>query len=456
MQQNKPSGKLKLSLVAIAVSQIFSLSAYAAQTERERIAELEKKLEKSLTLIEKLSTRLSQVEGSVTTLKLSTRLSQAEDSKTTPPVQNASAEKIATQDERIEQLEKNLLGVSDNAAHHNQLGLPIHGFAAIGYEHSANDPSGRKSGFTLGNVDFYLTPQLGDRVKSLIELNFEYGEAGTLSTDLERMQFGYTFDDALTVWAGRFHTPYGYWHTAYHHGPQIQTSVDRPRFLAFEDEGGILPSHTVGLLASGSVRTGGGRLRYDAFIGNGGRILDKVLDFNAVKDDNQNKAVGGNLNYSFGGALDGLTLGAHALSEQIDGFDGSALTSSTKFNTYGAYAFVERDNWEILSEYYRFRNKDLSGGTGTHSSWAGFAQVAYKLGTAWTPYVRYEKASLDQTDSYFANLESGHSYKRNVVGLRYDLNPVSAVKVEWNQTREQLAAEEQKVNKALVQFTIGF
>lgn len=437
MQANKPSGLLRLSLVAIALSQFLSVSAYAA-SEGERIAELEKKLEKSLALIEQLSSRLSQVEGGKTALPAP-----------------AAAATAATQGERIDQLEKTIIQVSENSAKRNDLGVPLHGFADVGYVQSnSRAAADRKSGFALGTLDVYLTPQFGDRVKSIVELAFEYDAEGGLATDLERLQFGYTFSDAATLWAGRFHTPFGNWNTAFHHGPQIQTSVIRPRFIDFEDKGGILPTHGVGLLASGGLRAGSGKLQYDAYLANGNSITGGVLDFNAFKDDNSNKLVGGNLRYEFGDALEGLTLGAHALSQQVDSRD--AGFASTKMNVFGAFAVLDQGNWEVISEYYRFRNKDLSGTSGTHSSWAGFAQAGYTLAAHWTPYLRLEKAVLDQTDNYFLGQNSGRSYQRQALGLRYNLNPLSALKVELNRTREQLVPAEHKTNEVRLQFAVRF
>ena len=431
---------LRSSVIALAISQLFSISALAGQKEAERIAELEKKLEKSMALIQELSGRLAAIEG-----------------KAAPAPAAASAPvsaKIAEQDNRIEQLEKTIVQVSDNAAKRNDLGVPLHGFADVGYAHSSRDPNGRKHGFTLGNLDVYLTPQFGDRVKSILELVFEYGPDGTLATDLERLQFGYTFSDELTLWAGRFHTPYGYWNTAFHHGAQIQTAASRPRFVSFEDQGGILPAHAVGLQASGATRMGSGKLQYDAYLANGNSISSGVLDFNASKDDNSNKLVGGNVRYAFGGSLDGLTLGLHGLTQQVDSKD-PGTTVSTKLNMVGAFAVLDRDNWEFISEYYKFRNKDLSSGTGTHSSWAGFAQLGYAVSEAWMPYLRLEKASLDQTDNYFALQNSGRSYKSSVVGLRYNVNPQSALKLELNQTTVQEPVE-QNANEARVQFAVRF
>ncbi|MFX6330640.1 hypothetical protein ABTF76_20520, partial [Acinetobacter baumannii] len=89
-----------------------------------------------------------------------------------------------------------------------------------------------------------------------------------------------------------------YWNTAFHHGAQIQTAVLRPKFLEFEDGGGILPAHTVGLWGTGRLRLGDGRIEYDLYAGNGARIIDGMsaapgslprngqLDINLFSDDN--------------------------------------------------------------------------------------------------------------------------------------------------------------------------
>lgn len=175
---------LRFSVIAFAICQIYASNAWAAKGEAERIAELEKKLEKSLQQIEKLSNRLAELEKiskpASTTVPVATPVN-------TPDT--ATAQSIAAQSQRIESIEQNLTQISEAANRPpTNLGVPLHGFADVGYAHSTKSASdGRKRGFVLGNVDFYLTPEFGDRVKSLIELNFEYGEAGSLATDLERV-----------------------------------------------------------------------------------------------------------------------------------------------------------------------------------------------------------------------------------------------------------------------------
>ncbi len=475
MRLRSPVGLFRLTLLSLALSQTCGGNAWAT-SDAERIADLEAKLAQSVQQIERLANRLDQLEKDKTAQIAATPAAPA-----ITPATAATTTTTTEQNARLEAVEHNLAQLADASARTpDNAGVPIHGFLDVGYDNSGKQvDDNRKSGFTLGNADFYLTPDFGGRVKGLLELNFEWNDAGLLTTDTERMQLGYTVSDNLTVWAGRFHTPFGYWNTAYHHGAQIQTSVTRPKMIAFEDEGGFVPSHTVGLWATGSVNWGDGKLDYDAYVGNGQRILSGQLDFNGVRDDNNNKMIGGNLHYRFPGALDGLILGTHAFREQVDSYadilvpgvitnttqavgTSSTPSNSTMVTMFGAYGFYDADDWEIISEYYHFNDKNLSGNTGNHTSWASFAQIGRNLGGNWIPYARYEIAELNQADNYFYSqtigsqtLGSGLSYKREVIGLRYDLTPKSALKVEVNHTDESKDGG-QKYNEAMLQFATRF
>ncbi len=459
----------RMSVVALAINQLCAVQSYAAETQAERTAALEKKLEQSMQQIQALTLRLNQLESAAKTAPV-------------PVVQTPAATEaqISAQEERLNKLEKSVeqtaASTEQAVTDTNILGVPVHGFLAVGYTKLPNKPNqpntlNTKSGFQLANVDFYFAPNFGDQFKAIMELNMEYTEQGILTYDLERFEMGYTFNDMVNIWAGRFHTPFGEWNTAYHHGHYIQTSIDRPRFVAFEDQGGIMPSHTVGMMESGSARVNGGdRFSFDAFMGNGSRIvqaddgnplgisLGNQLEFNPVGDSNGNMAVGGRVSYQINNTL---TLGAHALSEVIDTYDGNNVAqNSTKMNFYGGFYFLEWNDWESIGEFYQFKNKDLSGpngDTGTHSSWAGFAQVSYTFGNIWTPYGRVEKAMLDQTDNYFASLDSGRSYSRQVIGLRWDFNKSAALKFEADHTHElENGIPDDTYNRVRVQLNAKF
>ncbi len=434
---SRPSARLRVAVsLALAQSLLWAGPVFA-QTDSERIAELER-------LVRQLSDKVNE-------------LSQA---KPAAPVDAGATAATAPADPaaaaRIEALERSVTQLTESAGKpQTNVGVPLHGFADVGYTHSqAPAADDRKGGFTMGNLDLFLTPELSERVKMLAEVVIEYGADGTIGTDVERMQLGYTVNDALTLWGGRFHTPYGYWSTAFHHGAQIQTSLMRPRFIDFEDKGGVLPAHTVGIWGTGRTSAGDGKVTYDVFVGNGGRVVDGTLDFQPVRDSNGNKSLGGKLGYEFSGSLAGLALGVHGNAQTVDVYTGGAHTGSDKFRYYGGYGVYDTDDWEVLTEYYRFKDQDNLGGSGSHSSWAGFAQAGRRLDGGWTPYLRYEKASLDQTDPYFFALASGGSYTRTSLGLRYDLTPRSALKLEVNRTDEKRI--DSSYNEVRAQFSVRF
>lgn len=428
----------------LALAAVMASPAQADSSDAARIKELERKLERSLELIEQLSTKISRIEQAST----STREAQSQ---------------VTQQVAKIDAIEKHVseLGSSMSRGSADN-GLPIHGFADIGINKSGENNAtfkGRK-GATLGNFDLYLTPQFGDRVKALVELNFENSDDGNISADLERMQIGYSFSDVATAWFGRFHTPYGYWNTAFHHGAQIQTSVLRPRFLDFEDKGGILPAHTTGGWLTGALGTQNGRVGYDAYVGNAPQI-NGVAAGSTLASNNPSGfsnvvnagtyAGSGTLNMRQGGStsnrssvgfnawfepkvVDGLRLGVHGLRANV--IDDSANLNQTRLNMLGGYFAYLGEPWEALGEYYHFRNQDLSGSSGTHNSWAGYTQLGYNIGK-WTPYARAERTKLDQGDNYFGVQANGRSYKRLAAGLRYDVDPKAALKFELNSTRKE-------------------
>ena len=374
-------------LLALAAS--FSTAAWAAGSAAAtagdaRLQALERKLDNSLQTIDQLAARVHELE---------TQLAREKPAPQAPAAAADEADRLAKVESDLAQMT-----AASSAATSADRGLAMHGFIDVGIgTHNVYDPA--RHGATVGAVDFYLSPQLGERVKGLVEMNVEVAHgSGSVGVDLERTQIGYQFSEAATLWLGRFHTPYGYYNTAFHHGLQIATSLRRPRFLAFEDQGGILPAHTTGLWLTGEARDGDARLRYDLFVGNGQHIIGGTLDPQAAGSFDGQVVVGGRLGLKPGGVLGDLQFGVSYLSGRVSSEDNPGLTRLT---AAGLYAYYDTDSWEHQAEYYLFRNEDLLGGTGTHRSRAGFVQLGYRNGL-YTPYVRYERTALDQTDSYFS------------------------------------------------------
>ncbi len=392
----------------------------------DRVKALEQKLERSLRLIEQLTNRIGELEKKIVPGSAAT----AGVTEPSPPSAGRSAPSIATLQDEIDQISQGL------SVRGIDFGLPIHGFADVqAAASSAADPL-RLRGFNGGTLDLYLTPQFGNRIRSLVEIAVEY-EPGTRSTaiDMERLQLGYTVTDELTLWMGRFHTPFGLWNTSFHHGANLQTSIYRPRFIEFEDRGGIIPAHSVGLWASGKTDVGAGKLTYDAYVSNGPSIRDRELDFNPFTDGDDRKMLGVNLGFQPSGGLHGLSAGLHVFTSRVAIHSASdSIVNRAHLQMVGAYSAYEAKDWEMFAEYYRFFNRDDLADA-RHISHAGFIHAGRSFG-ALTPYLRYERASLDPTDIYFNSQRTGRSYSRHVVGARYALDARSSVKFELSHTDE--------------------
>ena len=423
---------------------------HAATNDSDRIAVLEQKLDQSLQLIHQLSARVHDLEAQAAH---GAPPEADKRSGTAAAAQTGAAAAIAPDTaQRLAKVEQTVNQMAASAGQHAEEGLATHGFADVGIGNH-NAEFSKYQGADVGELDFFLTPRLGSRTRALFELNFEVGSDGTVGVDLERAQIGYQFADSATVWLGRFHTPYGYYNTAFHHGQQIATSLRRPRFIEFEDHGGVMPAHTVGAWLTGSQRVADHRVTYDVYIGNSQRITGGALDMNNAGNTHGSTIVGGNLGLLLSGALDGLKVGVDVFQTRIEDEDQSP-SYVTQLRSYGAYAAYDTDNWEDIAEFHVFSNQDLTGHTGTHHSDAGFVQIGYRAGR-YTPYARYERGAFQQSDHFFAAQTNGSSYYREALGLRFDVDLVSSLKLELAETRltDRVIGS---YDEALLQYAIRF
>ena len=393
----------------------------AAEASPDMI-KLQQELEHSIKMIDALATRVKELESKLAALPAAVAAPPAVVAAAPAAPAPADAARLQAVEQQINQIE-----TANAARQGDDTGLAVHGFADVNIGNH-NPFHAYEKGASLNNFDLYLTPKLGGKWLSLFELNFEVDYLGNVGVDIERGQIGYQFSDAATVWVGRFHTPYGYVNTAFHHGVWLNDSLRRPSFLMFEDQGGVMPAHTVGAWLTGADRDDGGKILYDVFAGNGQRLIGGLIDMRSGGNDHGKLIYGGRLGYQWtSGPMEGLMVGVNALDSKIE--DDQIPGDLTDVRIAGTYAVYDTDTWEVLSEAYWFDNVDVYQNVGTHHSKAYFVQAGYRF-PYFIPYVRYERAHLDQTDQYFAQQLTGFSYYRTAAGFRRDLNPKVAIKFE--------------------------
>jgi len=303
--------------------------------------------------------------------------------------------------------------------------------------------------FAQGQFDLYGTQKIDPQTKAFFELVFEDGGDG-YGVDLERLYITRELTSSFAISAGRFHTPVGYWSTAYHHGALIQDTVSRPTFLNFEDGyGAIVPMHVIGIMGDGKIPTGGGGLYYDVMVGNStsvntdgvalGGATQSTMDVNSTVDPSDKKVAALKLTYKLS-ALP-LEVGAFVFNNPVvqSGDGGGTLFGGATPGGYGSDLISQRvtgghfryatSKFDVLGESYNLSDDDKIGNTGKHKASAYFVQFGYRVTDKLKPIYRYENVDYSYADPYFQMLGTEEG-TRHVFDLRYDISDTNALKFE--------------------------
>src|ERR1700739_1226600 len=295
--------------------------------------------------------------------------------------------------------------------------LRIRGFADIDLH--GDNRKGDTTSFTLGQLNLFVTSDISEKFKFLSEIVFEAGRDNAFGVDLERYLLLYSHSDYFNLAIGRYHTAIGYYNTAYHHSTWLQTATGRPFLFLFEDQGGILPIHNVGVSASGLIPSGPLGLHYVAEVGNGrGSNSYPNINPNLSEEAVQNvvdEHNGKSFNLAFyvrPAALRGLQAG---LSVYHDNLTPTALPNISE-NIFAAHAVVIRPSAQWLNAALLIRH--APNGTSTVFNTPGFyTQLSRRFGS-YRPYFRYPYVNAANTEPLFGpqvGLQHGPS-----LGLRYD------------------------------------
>ena len=307
--------------------------------------------------------------------------------------------------------------------------LTLHGFSDVvfGAQRDRFDDGSEatSTGFVLGQFDLFFVSRLTPSLSFLGETVFEMNEEGEGVVDIERVFVKYAWSDLFQLSVGRTHTALGYWNEAYHHGALLQPTVARPASLEFEDEGGILPVHSVGVELSGGSHSPAWGFQYVVNVANGrGPIPDAVQNGG---DLNQHKAVGGKLTLVMGGAQR-LEFGPAFYNDHIPGdLSIPGRENEIAEQIPGAHAHWKSAWVEAVAEFYRVRHEERATSTvWNHDAWYA---IAITSGGRLRPYGGYDRIDFDEGDPFYAPNDA--DVKRAVAGLRFDFDPFNAVKIEY-------------------------
>jgi hypothetical protein len=315
--------------------------------------------------------------------------------------------------------------------------LHIQGFSDIQY-HASGMPGDHNS-FGLGQFNLFITNRLSNKLSVLGEVIIEADTTNAVGVDLERLLFQYSANDYFNLSVGRYHTDIGFYNTAYHHSTWLQTTVDRPFLFAFEDGGGVLPIHNVGVSATGRIPSGELGLHYVAELGNG-RASRSPFD-EAVQnrvDENNGKAVNFGL-YARPGRLPGFQAGFSIYHDSLH----PAGLSTIRQTIFSGHSIYQNAGLEFMNEVVVLHHT-MENGLASHIP-AFYSQLSKRFGK-FRPYFRYEYVNVPRGELLFGDVGLLHG---PIGGVRYDFSEFAAYKVEyfrnftrsgdWNGLRTQVS-----------------
>jgi hypothetical protein len=294
-----------------------------------------------------------------------------------------------------------------------------------------NPPTPPHSGFQAGEFDLFMTSKLSDHLSFLAEIVLGPDDTNVFGPDIERYQLTYRANPYFSASAGRFHTSIGYYNTAYHHGTWFSTAEGRPIMYLFEDSGGILPVHMVGLSFTGEVphtdETIG--LHWVAEIGNG--LSSNPYASESVQNfysDRNYKAT--NLAaYIRPQLVPGLQIGGSWYHDGINPTQAQnpLPVAEVRQNAESGYVVYFSAAWEFMTEGVLLSNH-VMGMQSSFRSPMAYTQVARAFGI-YKPYFRYQYVRDNPQDPI--NLLKGTYYGPSI-GMRIDFATYAAFKVQFN------------------------
>lgn len=277
--------------------------------------------------------------------------------------------------------------------------------------------------FQSGEFDLFMTSRLSKTLSFLSEVVIGSDPTNEWGLDIERLELTYRPTKYFEISGGRYHTSVGYYNTAFHHGTWFQTATGRPFMYFFEDSGGILPVHSVGVSATGLVPgTDKLGLHWIAEVGNGrssSPFGDPVQNFLSDKNHKDFNLAG----YIAPDWARGLQLGGSYYRDLMV----PPGIPPVEQQIASVYAVYINPRWEFLTEGVLLSNR-IQGPSKTYHTPLGYTQISRKFG-GYRPYFRYQYVNSPANDP--VNIFTGR-YMGPSAGLRMDFTDYAAFKIQYN------------------------
>jgi hypothetical protein len=381
-------------------------------------------------IIQKLLDRVNALERQVAALQ-QTQTQQIQTQQT--PAQLAPAAPVVAPPQAVatEQQPNPTVDVPDTNAAQPDAGsrFNFHAYADTDFQ---RDVDGVTKKFELGEIDLFGTERLSPHLTALMELVFETDNqqlVAQVPVNIERLLLQYRGSDFFNADIGSYRTAIGYYSTAYLRGAWLQTAISRPKMFTFEDDGGFLPLHAVGVSVNGSIPSGDVNLHY---VLEGGSSRNYGSTAGLVSDISFNRA--SNLAiYSQPREVPGLEIGISSYHDLFSPVAGFAIDRSVWMVHF---VYVE-GRVEFLNEGLLLRLGESPAGQATALGF--YSQIAYRLAPSWRPYARVEYLNVYGVGPVDAETRFYVPWKTvYTAGVRHDLTDSVAVKFELGRETDYL------------------
>lgn len=253
--------------------------------------------------------------------------------------------------------------------------------------------------------------------------------------EMERLQLGWLLHPAATLWFGRFHSPLGFWNSEHHHGAYMQTTISRPSILAFEDEGGVLPTHILGVLVEGASEAKFGDFNYALGFGRGPVLENGLEPVDILNPHNTGKLTfSGKLSYRREDG--GGEIGAFAGHTRIP-IDSSRGWDESRQSVVGVFYNIETERLRFVGELFLVDNQLDGPGVSSRTAFSAiYLQPEYKMSSDWTIFSRLEATGSHHNDPYL-NLYPEYVTSRIIAGSRIASARNQALKFEVSHNERQ-------------------
>lgn len=256
---------------------------------------------------------------------------------------------------------------------------------------------GSPHSFNVGDFDLFTNTRISEHWSVLGEVLVTSDFSNEFSVEMDRLLFSYKPSEYFNFGFGKFNTALGYYPAAFNRARYFQTATSRPIMYGDEDNGGILPVHSIGLTSTGKIPSGVLGLHWIAELLNGRASAHPDVPVQNFVDEGNGKAV----NFALYAKPLGWRGFQTGFSVYHDTLHPEGLPTIGE-NVYTAHAVYVGAKLEFLNEASIVRHT-LKGTSEVYRSLTGYSQLSYAFGKL-RPFVRYDYQNVPSSEPLFVNI----------------------------------------------------